>query len=120
MKKRNDIVPGLILGLAALTAQAQPVFQRGVLTDANGKTLYTFDKDAPGKSNCTGGCLAAWPMFVAREGAVPQGDFSVIGAAGARQWTFKGKPLYYYASDIQPGEMRGDGAGGAWHVVRQP
>jgi len=27
-----------------------------VLADANGMTLYTFDKDTPGKSNCNGKC----------------------------------------------------------------
>ncbi len=29
-----------------------------ILTDAKGMSLYTFDKDANGVSNCTGGCAA--------------------------------------------------------------
>src|SRR5579871_1717495 len=36
-----------------------------VLTDANGLTLYTFDKDATGAntSACTGACATAWPSL---------------------------------------------------------
>lgn len=33
-----------------------------VLTSGAGATVYTFDKDTAGKSNCGGGCLAAWPV----------------------------------------------------------
>src|ERR1044072_8565586 len=33
------------------------------LTDSAGKTLYYFSNDANGSSVCTGGCLAAWPIF---------------------------------------------------------
>ena len=68
MKQLKYFAPALLLGLATLAAQAQPVFQQGVLTDAAGRTVYTFDKDAPGKSNCSGGCLAAWPAFAAKAG----------------------------------------------------
>ncbi|HUM18196.1 MAG TPA: hypothetical protein VL086_21070, partial [Candidatus Nitrosotalea sp.] len=32
-----------------------------VLTDAQGMTLYTYDKDTAGKSNCTGECAEYWP-----------------------------------------------------------
>src|SRR5689334_14255632 len=28
--------------------------------DANGLTLYTYDKDEAGKSNCTGDCAQTW------------------------------------------------------------
>ena len=120
MKQLKYFAPALLLGLATLAAQAQPVFQQGVLTDAAGRTVYTFDKDAPGKSNCSGGCLTAWPAFAAKAGAKAEGDFGVIEAGGARQWSFKGKPLYYYASDAKAGDRLGDGMGGAWHVVPKP
>jgi len=47
---------------AANLAMAQTVTQKnGMLADADGRTLYTFDKDAANKSNCYGGCAAAWP-----------------------------------------------------------
>lgn len=51
--------------LMASVAQAQAVVKEGVLTDATGRTLYTFDKDQANKSNCAGGCLQAWPAYVA-------------------------------------------------------
>ena len=37
----------------------------GTLTDAKGMTLYTFDKDAGGKSACNGGCATNWPPLTA-------------------------------------------------------
>jgi predicted lipoprotein with Yx(FWY)xxD motif len=117
MKQLKYIAPGLLLGLATLAAQSQPVFQQAVLTDAAGRTVYTFDKDTAGKSNCSGGCLTVWPAFAAKAGAKAEGDFGVIEAGGARQWSFKGKPLYYYASDAKAGDQLGDGMGGVWHVV---
>src|ERR1700760_523358 len=34
----------------------------GMLVDAKGMTLYTYDKDTEaGKSSCVAQCLAAWP-----------------------------------------------------------
>ena len=101
--------------LLAGAAQAQPVMRDGVLVDAAGRTLYTFDKDAPGKSNCTGGCLAAWPGFIAKPEAAPAGEFGLV--AETRQWTMNGKPLYYYVGDAKPGDRTGDGQGGVWHMV---
>jgi len=111
---------GVVALLAALASgvQAQPVVRNGLLADAAGQTVYTFDKDTAGKSNCSGGCLTAWPVFAAKPGAKAQGDFGLIDAAGGQQqWTIKGKPLYYFAGDAQPGERNGDGSGGVWHVV---
>jgi len=96
-------------------AQAQPVMRDGVLADAAGRTVYTFDKDEPGKSNCTGGCLGAWPAFTAKPEAVAKGEFGLI--VDSRQWTMNGKPLYYYAGDAKPGDRNGDGQGGVWHAV---
>lgn len=101
--------------LVAGAAHAQPVMRDGVLADAAGRTLYTFDKDAPGKSNCTGGCLAAWPAFIAKSDAMATGEFGLI--ADTRQWTVNGKPLYYYVGDAKPGDRTGDGQGGVWHAV---
>ncbi|MFW5331872.1 hypothetical protein [Hydrogenophaga sp. ZJX-1] len=106
-----------LAGVFAGAAHAQPVMRDGVLADAAGRTVYTFDKDEMGKSNCSGGCLTLWPAFVAKPEAMAKGDFGVIEANGVRQWTVKGKPLYYYAADAKPGDRNGDGKGGVWHVV---
>ena len=34
------------------------------------------------------------------------------------QWALNGKPLYYFAADSQRGDVKGDGQGGVWHVIR--
>lgn len=114
---KKIFISAALLALTVATAYAQPVMRDGVLADAAGRTVYTFDKDAPGKSNCSGGCLAAWPAFMAKDGASAKGDFTLIDAAGGKQWTVKGMPLYYFAGDSKPGDRNGEGSGGVWHTV---
>jgi predicted lipoprotein with Yx(FWY)xxD motif len=106
--------------LAASAAQAAPAIdQGGVLADKAGRTLYTFAKDAPGKSACNGACAAAWPPFAASNQAQASGDFSVVVRDdGSRQWAFRNQPLYFYAGDARPGDLRGEGQGGAWFTVK--
>ena len=117
MNNKQTLLAATLLALFSVGAQAQPVVKDGVLADAAGRTVYIFDKDTPNKSNCSGGCLVAWPAFVAKAGATAQGDFGLIDANGAKQWTVGGKPLYYFAGDAKPGDRNGDGSGGVWHVV---
>ena len=117
MMNKQTLLAAALLALIHVGVQAQPVVKDGVLADAAGRTVYIFDKDAPNKSNCSGGCLVAWPAFVAKAGATAQGDFGLIDANGAKQWTVGGKPLYYFAGDAKPGDRNGDGSGGVWHVV---
>lgn len=113
----RSLISAALLALLAAGAQAQPVARDGVLADAAGRTVYTFDKDEMNKSNCAGGCLTAWPVFAASAGAAALGDFGLIEASGAKQWTVKGKPLYYFAGDTKAGERNGEGKGGVWHMV---
>ena len=109
----------LALSLAGTAAAEAPKFSGGLLVDAQGMTLYTFDKDAQGKSNCHGGCLAAWPAALAAADETALGEFSlIVREDGGRQWAFKGWPLYRYAADTRPGDMAGDNQGSVWHVVR--
>lgn len=119
MKKNQFLVLtySAIATLFSFAAHGQPVVKAGVLADPAGRTVYTFDKDTPGKSNCNASCLTAWPAFTAKAGATAQGDFGLIDANGARQWTVKGMPLYYFVGDSQPGDKNGDGSGGVWRVV---
>lgn len=87
--------------------------------DANHMTLYTFDRDTPGVSNCNGACAANWPPLLAPANAVPAGDFTAIRRKdGTYQWALNGKPLYTWVKDRNPGDMTGDGVGGVWHVAR--
>jgi len=94
-----------------------------ILTDKDGNTLYFFSIDANGQSGCTGGCLAAWPVFYKNAPTLDAGlnpnDFgSITRTDGAKQTTYKGWPLYYYASDAKAGDINGDGVGGIWFVSK--
>jgi predicted lipoprotein with Yx(FWY)xxD motif len=97
---------------AALAADA-PKMANGILVDAAGRTLYTFDGDKDGKSACNGACAAAWPPGQATAETARSADFSIIAREdGTDQWTFKGKPLYRFAGDARPGDVNGDNEGG--------
>ena len=93
----------------------------GTLTNASGMTLYTFDKDAAGKSACNGQCAANWPPLAADAGATASGDWSVVTRDdGRKQWAYKGKPLYTWVKDQKPGDKTGDGfANNAWHAAKE-
>jgi predicted lipoprotein with Yx(FWY)xxD motif len=109
----------LLLTTLAAHAQAPVKAANGVLTDAKGMTLYSFDKDAAGVSNCNDGCAAAWPPLTADAYAAADGDWTIIGRAdGTKQWAYDGKPLYTFASDAAPGDTTGDGVKGVWHVLK--
>ncbi|MBB4574538.1 hypothetical protein [Rhizobium lentis] len=90
-----------------------------ILANAKGMTLYTFDKDTMGKSNCDEACLKKWPAFHAAAKAKAEGEWSLVKAAdGKEMWAYEGKPLYTFAGDKKPGDMTGDGVGGVWHVAK--
>lgn len=94
-----------------------------ILADARGFTLYRFDRDKSGVSNCTGGCLNIWPPVTAT--GTPTGPSSLTGKlatltrsdTGAHQVTYNGIPLYTYTPDKTPGSTSGNGVNNVWHVV---
>lgn len=89
-----------------------------VLTDANGMTLYTFDKDAVGVTNCYDKCAVNWPPLLAGDGAMAEGDFTLVERTdGTKMWAYKGWPLYLWIEDTAPGQTTGDGVGGVWHTA---
>ena len=90
-----------------------------VFTDDKGMTLYTYDKDAKGKSNCNDQCAKAWPPFAAAADAKADGKWTIIDRAdGTKMWAYDDKPLYTFARDKKPGDATGDKAGGVWHVAK--
>ncbi|WP_208352389.1 hypothetical protein [Pseudaestuariivita rosea] len=97
-----------------------PVAGHSVLTDANGMTLYTFDRDQAGTSNCYDSCAESWPPYLVERGAsAPGKGFTVVERRdGTRQWAKNGAPLYLWVGDRQPGDTTGDGVGGVWHIAR--
>jgi len=97
-----------------------------VLADENGMVLYTFDKDTKGaaKSACGGDCIVNWPPFIAAEGAMAEGEWTLVDVvdkdgAARKMWAYDGWPLYFWIKDTKPGDTTGDGVGGVWHVVKE-
>jgi predicted lipoprotein with Yx(FWY)xxD motif len=114
------IVAGLFVAGSAF-AQTAPAKKgpNGAWVDAKGMTLYTFDRDAGGKSACNGPCATNWPPLMAGADAKASGDWTVITRDdGSKQWAFKGKPLYAWSKDTKPGEMTGDNVNNVWHVAK--
>lgn len=92
------------------------------LTDASGMTLYYYDKDTKGVSNCSGKCLEKWPAFYSDAISAPTGvntaDFgTLVRADGSLQTTYKGFPLYYWVDDKKMGDATGQDVGHVWYVV---
>lgn len=92
-----------------------------ILVDADGNTIYFFDNDEKGVSNCTGDCLTNWPP-VAVDGTPEAGDGvdATLGTldhpGGQPQLTVNGFPAYYFAGDSAAGDTNGQGVGGIWFV----
>jgi predicted lipoprotein with Yx(FWY)xxD motif len=103
------------------------VFRTGrMLITRKGFSVYAYDKDTPGKSNCTGACLDTWLPVLAPEMAKAAGDdrraaegiqrsasgatrdWSIIERSpGIQQWAYRGKPLYTNVDDTQPRRIIG-------------
>jgi len=119
------VFTGLLLLAAAAPSFAQGAMPAGVkvtggmLVDAKGMTLYTYDNDKEaGKSSCVDKCLAAWPAAAVPASTKATGDFSVITRDdGSKQLAYKGKPLYTFVQDKAPGDIHGDGRNKVWRMV---
>ena len=86
-------------------------------SDERGRTLYTYDKDGPEKSNCAGDCTAKWLPLAPVAGAKPVPQWTIIKRDdGSRQWAHNGKPIYTYIDDKEGGEVLGLGADPALDV----
>jgi predicted lipoprotein with Yx(FWY)xxD motif len=96
-----------------------------VVTDADGKTLYRFDKDLsqPPTSNCDGECAAAWlpvlagPATPMLKGIQETQVGTVSRKDGSKQITLNGWPLYEFTGDQAPGQANGQGVNGTWFAV---
>lgn len=111
----------LLAGSAAYAAEpvkTATIEGHKVYTDIHGMTLYTFDKDSPGKSTCDAACAVKWPPLKAAAGATAEGDWTLVKRGdGTMMWAHKGKPLYTYEGDKKAGDATGNGVGGAWHLA---
>ncbi len=109
--------------LAASPALAQDAPLKtvdGILVNADGMTVYSFDKDAPnsGKSVCNGDCAKNWPPVLAQADAKATGELSLVTRDDAsKQWAYKGKPVYLFIKDTKKGDRNGDNVKDVWHVI---
>jgi predicted lipoprotein with Yx(FWY)xxD motif len=88
------------------------------LVDGKGMTLYIFDRDVTGKSNCNGNCAALWAPLTVAADAKASGDWTIVMRDdGGKQWAYKGKPLYTWSKDVKPGDVTGDGVNNVWHIA---
>jgi predicted lipoprotein with Yx(FWY)xxD motif len=97
-----------------------------ILVDAQGRTLYLFQKDSGTTSTCTGACATFWPPLIA-PGTPTSGsgaNASLIGTTkrqnDASQVTYNGHPVYLYTGDHNPGDTNGQGVvafGAGWFAL---
>jgi predicted lipoprotein with Yx(FWY)xxD motif len=96
------------------------------LTDGSGRTVYLWVKDGTGSSACSGACASLWPPVTTggsptASGSAKASDLGTITRSdGAKQVTYDGHPLYYYAGDSGAGQTNGQGTdsfGAKWWLV---
>ncbi|MBW1603611.1 hypothetical protein JJV70_16165 [Streptomyces sp. JJ66] len=95
-----------------------------IVRDAEGRTLYRFDKDTawPMKSNCNDDCAEVWKPagavdLGALEGVDPELVTTFTRDDGSEQLSIDCWPVYTYTGDKAPGDTNGHGVGGTWHAV---
>jgi predicted lipoprotein with Yx(FWY)xxD motif len=92
-----------------------------VLGNGFDQTLYSFDMDSETASACNGKCAEVWPPITIskEEAATLSGDLGTITrTSGLLQLTFKGIPVYLFNLDRVAGDIKGDGIGGVWHIIK--
>ena len=90
-----------------------------ILTDSKGMTLYIWDKDAVGVSNCYDQCAVNWPPLLVPASTEVSGDWTLVDRKDSDKKivAYTGWPLYLWIKDTKPGDTTGDGVGGTWHTA---
>lgn len=103
-----------------------------IFTTDSGLSLYVFNNDEAGTSNCNaeadapvGGsndvssCAAVWPPLLVADGATETSEFSFITRTdGTSQWAWNGFPLYLFHDDNAQAQINGDGINSVFHLAR--
>ena len=117
-----SVLAACATAVAVSVSVAQPVVGSSALTTPQGRTLYVFDNDVTGsgRSVCTGPCRGLHPPYLIEQAAQVAEPFGVVVQDdGARQWSYKGRPLYLFYADEKPGDTFGDGINrGTWHIAK--
>lgn len=94
-----------------------------VVANDRGQAVYTYADDTPTRSACNADwCLVDWPPLQSQGAPTKPAWITapvglINGAGGTRQVTLDGHPLYTFAGDLHPGDVRGEGIGGDWFLV---
>ncbi len=100
-----------------------------LLATTGGRTLYSLSAEKKGKFICTAasGCTEIWKPLTVASGVTPQAPSplklgTIHRPEGTIQVTYKGLPLYTFASDKKSGQVKGEGLKdvGTWHAVFVP
>ena len=115
------------VGSSAIGTANNPELGQTILVDGNGMTLYLFEKDTNGKSECSGECASVWTPDTTTAPPKTSGavDASKLGTTkrsdGTTQVTYDNHPLYYYEDDHKAGDINGKGSkefGAEWYPVQ--
>lgn len=93
-----------------------------ILVTNSGRTLYLDAADKAGHPACTHSCLTIWPPLKASGTVKAAGGAraTFLGtiriAGGIKQVTYRGHPLYTFASDTKSGQIGGEGQNGFYVV----
>src|SRR5690606_37637744 len=118
-KSKSLFLLAVCVVLAGPALAEMPKQNNGQWVDGSGATLYTFDKDTKGKSACDASCAQNWPPALAESNHKAAGDWSLDQTHdGKQQWAYKGQPLYRFVKDEKPGDAKGDGIRGLWHIAK--
>lgn len=127
-------VPALLTAMAMVIGLAQEsVTSLGVadsefgqhLVDQDGRAVYLYLIDVPGSASSSTNDTMWPPLLVASGEDLPtvsaelQADLVGVTtrADGTFQVTYNGWPLYYFADDLEAGQVGGHGLGGNWFLL---
>ncbi len=95
-----------------------------IVVNGKGMTAYYFDLDKAnsGVSVCSGACAAVWPPITSNTVKPNVSGISgmlgtIVLKGGKHQVTISGRPIYTYAPDKTPGQVKGQGVKGVWYVI---
>jgi predicted lipoprotein with Yx(FWY)xxD motif len=114
---------GAVTSRTATTIETAQNKQLGTIL-VSGNTVYTLK---PSNTACGSKCLAIWPAVLLPQGVtaatagsgVDASKLGTVPVSGGLQVTYAGKPLYWYAGDKAPGQVKGNltDKWGKWSTV---
>ncbi len=108
-----------LAGYNAAPPERAPADAVAFVMNRNHYSLYTYDGDGVGVSNCYDACAEIWPPTIVPEGAEIPASYSLVERRdGTMQLAYKGQPLYRYSGDKEIGDVSGDGVDGVWRLAK--